>query len=269
MDNYQESFADVNEVIRKILLQNNHGKILDLGCGQGKIVRAGLQNGLDIYGMDPSNHIVEFDNTFVKNRYVVGDATKIQYEDEYFEMVVSCYVLEHIAEEDIDTAIAEIRRVTKRYAFLIISTVIDEEKKYHLCVHDRTWWENKFFAHGFCKAASFFDVNEFHSIPGEATTEKTQLVLEKIPDEAFRLYPLAKLEKEAGLHNDMSRVTGNRSDAHLMRYYWASQFIRENDRVIDAACGLGYGVSLMANHCYSTLRAWLTRLQKRFGRQEF
>jgi len=44
---------------------------------------------------------------------------------------------------------------------------------------------------------------------------------------------------------DMTRDTGERSDAHIVRYHWAAQYIKSGDRVLDAACGLGYGTNLM------------------------
>lgn len=53
------------------------------------------------------------------------------------------------------------------------------------------------------------------------------------------------LQVERNLHMDMLREAGRRADAHLARYTWAASFLRPNDVVLDAACGLGYGTSLL------------------------
>ena len=55
-------------------------------------------------------------------------------------------------------------------------------------------------------------------------------------------------QAEAGLHRDMLRDTDRRADAHTMRYHWAAQYIRCHDVVLDAACGLGYGSSIIAHN---------------------
>ncbi|VFT12047.1 Uncharacterised protein [Pseudomonas aeruginosa] len=45
---------------------------------------------------------------------------------------------------------------------------------------------------------------------------------------------------------DMLREVGERSDAHVARYLWAEKYVRQGDRVLDAACGLGYGSYALA-----------------------
>jgi len=57
---------------------------------------------------------------------------------------------------------------------------------------------------------------------------------------------LADLAPTRDLHMDMLREPGRRSDAHIARYMLARQFVRPGDRVLDAACGLGYGGAILA-----------------------
>lgn len=69
-----------------------------------------------------------------------------------------------------------------------------------------------------------------------------QLVgFERISEQARAVYPLRALVEERDLHTDMTREPGRRSDAHMTRYAHAAQFVRTGDRVVDVACGLGYG----------------------------
>lgn len=74
------------------------------------------------------------------------------------------------------------------------------------------------------------------------------LAFEPVRATALERYPLEVLESERDLHTDMTREAGRRSDAHMARYAQASQFIRDGDRVIDVACGLGYGTAQLARN---------------------
>lgn len=71
---------------------------------------------------------------------------------------------------------------------------------------------------------------------------------ERVPQSALAVYPLKALEEERDLHTDMTREPGRRSDAHMTRYAQAAQFVRDGDRVIDVACGLGYGSYQLAHN---------------------
>jgi len=74
------------------------------------------------------------------------------------------------------------------------------------------------------------------------------IAFERVPDQAILKYPLKALEEERDLHTDMTREPGRRSDAHMTRYSQAAQFIRPGDRVVDVACGLGYGSYQLAHN---------------------
>lgn len=82
----------------------------------------------------------------------------------------------------------------------------------------------------------------------DRVTGLLMLSFERVPAPALAVYPLTALEEERDLHTDMTREPGRRSDAHMTRYAQAAQFIRPGDRVIDVACGLGYGSYQLAHN---------------------
>lgn len=69
---------------------------------------------------------------------------------------------------------------------------------------------------------------------------------QRIPDEAAARWKVADLMEDRGLHMDMLRESGCRADAHIVRYSLAAEYIRAGDRVLDCACGLGYGTATLA-----------------------
>lgn len=82
----------------------------------------------------------------------------------------------------------------------------------------------------------------------DRVTGMLMIAFERVPEQALAVYPLKALEEERDLHTDMTREPGRRSDAHMTRYAQAAQFIQAGDRVIDVACGLGYGSYQLAHN---------------------
>jgi SAM-dependent methyltransferase len=81
-------------------------RVLDYGCGRGEIVRHGRSQGLEFYGVDRAADSSERPEAF---RPLVDGA--IPFEDNFFDVVVSNQVFEHVA--DPPRAVAEISRVLK------------------------------------------------------------------------------------------------------------------------------------------------------------
>ncbi len=69
---------------------------------------------------------------------------------------------------------------------------------------------------------------------------------QRIPDDAAARWKVGDLMEDRGLHMDMLRESGCRADAHVVRYSLAAEYIRAGDRVLDCACGLGYGTATLA-----------------------
>ncbi|HBO78999.1 MULTISPECIES: methyltransferase domain-containing protein [Cupriavidus] len=102
--------------------------------------------------------------------------------------------------------------------------------------------ERRAFALGYRKHPAYYRLFGYAEL--EQTSRELATLLEPVPATAVH-FPMARLLEERDLHMDMLREAGRRSDAHVVRYNWASKFIRPNDVVIDAACGLGYGTYAM------------------------
>ena len=96
---------------------------------------------------------------------------------------------------------------------------------------------------GYRKAAAYYDFNPYEALNAGAGLHVAPF--ERAPAEALERYNLEVLVEERMLHTDMAREAGRRSDAHCVRYHRAAEFIRPGDRVLDVACGLGYGSRIM------------------------
>jgi 2-polyprenyl-3-methyl-5-hydroxy-6-metoxy-1,4-benzoquinol methylase len=103
--------------------------------------------------------------------------------------------------------------------------------------------EREFISRGWRRSPFLFRFADFSQLRDNAGEQI--IVLERLPVDTVERYPASWLLQERDLHMDMTREAGSRSDAHLVRYAWACQYIRRGDRVLDIACGMGYGSYLV------------------------
>ena len=92
------------------------GKILDVGCGTGALVRAiaGMARSSEIVGVDPGQSFVEYARTqFNDSRitFQVGDAMQLPFPSAYFDQTLSLLVMMFVPEPG--KAANEMRRVTR------------------------------------------------------------------------------------------------------------------------------------------------------------
>lgn len=237
------SFRDPQALAAGILRVCGPGAMLDVGCGMGLLVRTLVGQGLEAQGVDVAPRVVEEGNRLLPGRFHCGSILALPFADEAFPTVITTDCLEHIAEDDVPAALRELHRVCRDNVFVQLATTADRDGRWHLTIRDRSWWEARFFEAGFRKHPLLQELLPYASL--EHDGRQITLVWEKLPADGARQYPLTALRVERDLHMDMLRESGRRSDAHVARYMLARDYVRPNDVVLDAACGLGYGTRIL------------------------
>lgn len=99
-------------IVRR-LQADRPGRILDWGCGHGQITSLLHEAGLDVSAFDYREGVEPGPRPLERypwlTAYLSPDPRRLPFDDDSFEAVLSCGVLEHVA--DPDASLEEIRRV--------------------------------------------------------------------------------------------------------------------------------------------------------------
>lgn len=142
IENYQyQVLIDILDMI-----PNDVNSILDVGCGDGHITNF-LPKNIKVVGMDISESALKH----VNKEKVIGDITKMPFEDNSFDLVMANDILEHINDIDHQKALNELQRVAKKYILITVPNNEDIESKkieckqcgnkYHINWHQRRYNE--------------------------------------------------------------------------------------------------------------------------------
>lgn len=94
-------------------------KLLDYGCGSGYLVGQLQRAGYDAYGQDISPEAIAFGQQRGIKRLAAAKGSRINFSDNYFDLVLALDVVEHIADDR--AALAELARVLRPAGIAIIT----------------------------------------------------------------------------------------------------------------------------------------------------
>ncbi|MBU1040860.1 MAG: methyltransferase domain-containing protein [Proteobacteria bacterium] len=107
LDGYPLKYAE-------LAMTSGRGRILEAGCGAGRVLRYYHDRGHEIIGMDFIELAIEkLKQADASLRVVVGDITNLEFPDEHFRYVFA-FGLYHNLEHGLDKAIAETHRVLEK-----------------------------------------------------------------------------------------------------------------------------------------------------------
>jgi 2-polyprenyl-6-hydroxyphenyl methylase/3-demethylubiquinone-9 3-methyltransferase len=115
------------QVLLEELRLDLHGKkTLDVGCGGGLLAEEFARLGCVVTGIDPSAPSLETARSHasaagLRIDYQVGTGEHLPFEDDSFDLVYCCDVLEHV--QDLGRVLAEIARVLKQDGAFLFDTI--------------------------------------------------------------------------------------------------------------------------------------------------
>ena len=146
-NNYsQKYFEDRNQLdvliaepIKLLMNDLKLKKVLDVGCGTGKLVEFLTKSGFEAFGCDFSIKAVNIARTINKKSQIKkSSASKLPYRDKTFDIVTSISVIEHLTQKETQMFIKETRRILKDNGFIFLITPNFSSPARYIC--DQNWF---------------------------------------------------------------------------------------------------------------------------------
>ena len=122
----------INNLIEHYELPINP-KILDIGCGKGFFLNdfKKIRPQSEIYGIDISKYAIENSKDEVKNNLILGNATNLPWDNNFFDLVISINTLHNLYTYELENALLEMERVGKN-KYLCVESYRNEIEKANL-----------------------------------------------------------------------------------------------------------------------------------------
>jgi ubiquinone/menaquinone biosynthesis C-methylase UbiE len=131
---YDGRWRPVAEAIAEHYGLNAESRVLDVGCGKAFLLYEITQAvpGISVAGIDVSEYGIENSKPEIKEFLEVADATKIPFEDQSFDLVISLNVLHNLVLPDVFASLKEIERVGRGEKYLVVESYRSEQEKVNL-----------------------------------------------------------------------------------------------------------------------------------------
>jgi 2-polyprenyl-3-methyl-5-hydroxy-6-metoxy-1,4-benzoquinol methylase len=161
-------------------------RILDLGCGNGRLIKELEVFNIDYVGIDPSKELIKIakEKYPEKNLQVFNGLDLKSFESESFNQVISIAVLHHIPPEKVLEWLKEVNRVTKQNTTSIFTTWNLGESNYDLN-------ENKDAVIGFIHHKNTRYVHYYNYIEIKEIFEKS----------GYEVVDIKEIKRESGMSN--------------------------------------------------------------------
>lgn len=105
-------------------------EVLDVGCAKGFMLHdlAELIPGITVKGIDVSEYAIENAIEDMRSNVQVGDARKLPFPDDSFDVVISINTIHNLDREDCGQALREIERVSKGKAYITVDAYHNDEE---------------------------------------------------------------------------------------------------------------------------------------------
>ena len=130
----QRYFSERQDTAREFIIAAlgdvNGKRLLDVGCGGGRDLQLYVSLGAEVFGVDPSEVMVQEAKRLDVAHVALGDWESTGFPDAHFDVVVGRFSLHYLA--SFDAAYAEVHRVLRpggRFVFVVDHPFANPEKR--------------------------------------------------------------------------------------------------------------------------------------------
>ncbi len=121
---YDGRFVKIVERFRDYYGLTSESSVLDVGCAKGFMLYdfMNIILGIKVAGIDISSYALSKAPIAVKPFLKLGNAKDLPFADHSFDLIISINTVHNLELEECKKAIAEIERVKKKHAFLVLDS---------------------------------------------------------------------------------------------------------------------------------------------------
>ena len=106
------------------------GRVLEVGCGNGKTAVALAKRGYRVTGMDFSQKAIDICRELILDAdFVCASVLNIPFENGSFDGISAFHVLEHLTDDELDKASEELYRVMKNGGYLLVKSFAEGDMR--------------------------------------------------------------------------------------------------------------------------------------------
>lgn len=108
-----------------LFLENKCSFVLDIGCGNGQLVKTLIDNGIKAVGCDYINYNALYPNSclsWLSGRCIVACCRMLPFKEKYFDGVALLGVLNYLSANDMDNCLKQISNLLSKGGLLVITT---------------------------------------------------------------------------------------------------------------------------------------------------
>lgn len=193
-DNHLNRYYSISDLVKGAC-------VLDAACGVGYGTQIISKSAKKVYGVDLDPETIDY---AVKNyneeniTFEVSSVTKLPYEDDFFDVIISFETIEHIDSESQKSTLNEIKRVLKKDGILIMSTpdkaIYSDARNYVNKYHVKEFYPDeyqRFLNTKFDFVRFFYQRNEYCSIISDNETADLSVIRKQNDDSVKGKYIIA------------------------------------------------------------------------------
>ena len=127
---YDGRWIEIAKKLVDIFNLKDGSNFLDVGCAKGYLIYDlyNLNNNINVYGLDISEYAKKNSIEKIRENISIGNCKKLNYENNFFDCVVSINTVHNLDIEECKIAIKEIQRVSNGKAFIQVDAYRNDEE---------------------------------------------------------------------------------------------------------------------------------------------
>lgn len=127
---YDGRWIKISEKIKKIFDLKEGSNFLDVGCAKGFLMYdlKTLYPEINVFGVDVSEYAKLHADPLIKDSIAISNCKKLNFEDSFFDCVISINTVHNLEKEECFDAIKEIQRVSGGKAFIQVDAYRNDEE---------------------------------------------------------------------------------------------------------------------------------------------